>query len=176
MHYSPNRCEFHIKHDHIEHIPGSAEDVNTHRLYDEVIESIDDQLCQGYKCHFNAITDDSATGQRRVTYEDIYNRMVKLKKELFEFRPNDMISVRVWLNEKLPRENYTIFNGTGYPIAYMFTNDHSAGPIQQWLIFLCDSYSFIIQQITIDYSILEVNAIQSVYPNTMIYYCAFYVL
>ncbi|KAI9247952.1 hypothetical protein BDA99DRAFT_564922 [Phascolomyces articulosus] len=58
----------------------------------------------------------------------------------------------------------------------MFTNDHSAGPIQQWLIFLCDNCSFVIQQMTIDCSILEVNAIQSVYLNAMIYYCAFHVL
>ncbi|KAI9248325.1 hypothetical protein BDA99DRAFT_417600, partial [Phascolomyces articulosus] len=26
--------------------------------------------------------------------------------------------------------------GTGYPIAYMFTNNHSSPPIQQWLLFL----------------------------------------
>ncbi|KAG2216143.1 hypothetical protein INT45_002564 [Circinella minor] len=58
----------------------------------------------------------------------------------------------------------------------MFPNNHSVGPIRQWLYFLHDTCSMTIQQMTIDCSIPEVNAIQNVFPAARIHYCAFHVV
>ena len=66
--------------------------------------------------------------------------------------------------------------GTGYPNAYMFTNNHSAGPLKEWLAFLRDQCGLMIEQMTIDCSIAEVNAIDAVFPAASIHYCAFHVV
>ena len=62
------------------------------------------------------------------------------------------------------------------PVAYMFTNDQSAQLIGEWLHFLHDTCGLVIENLTIDYSIPKVNAINLVYPNAIIHYCAFHVL
>ena len=71
------------------------------------------------------------------------------------------------------KDSYT---GTGYPNAYMFTNNHSAGPIKEWLSFLCDQYGLLVEHITIDCCIAEVNAINAVFSMASIHYCAFHVI
>ncbi|KAI9494857.1 hypothetical protein BDB00DRAFT_870856 [Zychaea mexicana] len=45
-------------------------------------------------------------GQRKLNYEDVYNMWTK----------NDLLSARVWLDERLPTENNIIFRGN--PIGY----------------------------------------------------------
>lgn len=71
------------------------------------------------------------------------------------------------------RDSYT---GTGYPSAYMFTNNHSAGPIKEWLSFLRDRCGLSVEQMTIDCCVAEVNAIDAVFPTASIHYCAFHVI
>jgi hypothetical protein len=66
--------------------------------------------------------------------------------------------------------------GTGYPVAYMVTNDHSVGPIMQWLGFLRQQAVFRPSYITIDFSLPEVNAIKQNFPGKIIHYCAFHVI
>lgn len=65
--------------------------------------------------------------------------------------------------------------GQGYPVAYMFTNDHSVGPLVQWLAFLKSNANMNPTQMTIDCSIPEVNAIKATFPNVAIRFCAFHV-
>ncbi|OAD71954.1 hypothetical protein PHYBLDRAFT_169866 [Phycomyces blakesleeanus NRRL 1555(-)] len=66
--------------------------------------------------------------------------------------------------------------GKGSPVAYMITNDHSVGPINQWLIHLCEKSCFTPLYIIIDYNIIEVNAITAALPQTIIHFCKFHVL
>ncbi|KAG2207871.1 hypothetical protein INT45_009799 [Circinella minor] len=66
--------------------------------------------------------------------------------------------------------------GVGQPIAYMFTNDQSAYPIGEWLRFLREMCGLTIENLTIDCSIPEVNAMHLIYPDANIHYCAFHVL
>ena len=85
------------------------------------------------------------------------------------------------VTDRLTDIMYTIvtrdpYTGCGYPVAYMFTNDLSSGPIHQWLEFLRNTYGMDIVQMTIDCSIPEVNAIQAQFPGVGIHYCAFHVL
>ncbi|KAI9248324.1 hypothetical protein BDA99DRAFT_446284, partial [Phascolomyces articulosus] len=86
-------------------------------LTTEVVQSIKRQLSEGRNCRdirmtilrqLDSVVGDSNTGQRRVHYEDVYNIMNKLKKDLYEFNQNDMLSVQIWLEEKLPQDNYII--------------------------------------------------------------------
>ncbi|KAI7846536.1 hypothetical protein BDC45DRAFT_542800, partial [Circinella umbellata] len=193
---------------------------------------IREQLRDGRNCHeirmallrqFESVTDNSNNGQRKLTYNDVYNQLKQLKYDLFQFDDDDMRSVQIWLNERLRSDNYTIFNGdpsrytthnniysfgflsptqlhffqqarsvcmdatynittnvndimytivtrdpstgTGYPNAYMFMNNHSAGPLKEWLAFLRDQCGLMIEQMTIDCSIAEVNAIDAVFQQ-----------
>ena len=71
------------------------------------------------------------------------------------------------------KDSYT---GTGYPNAYMFTNNHSAGPIKEWLSFLHDQCGLLVEHMTIDCCIVEVNTIDAVFPMASIHYCAFHVI
>lgn len=66
--------------------------------------------------------------------------------------------------------------GRGFPCAYMVTNDHSLGPIVQWLQFL-KSKGLIVDplQFTIDCSDAETNAINNIFPGCAIQYCLFHV-
>ncbi|OAD76747.1 hypothetical protein PHYBLDRAFT_142256 [Phycomyces blakesleeanus NRRL 1555(-)] len=64
----------------------------------------------------------------------------------------------------------------GSPVAYMITNDHSVGPINQWLVHLYEKSCFTPLYITIDCSIAEVNAITAALPQTIIHFCKFHVL
>lgn len=66
--------------------------------------------------------------------------------------------------------------GTGYPVAFMVTNDQTVGPINQWLVHLRDACNLSATFITIDCCIAEVNAIKAALPNTGIHYCAFHVM
>jgi hypothetical protein len=66
--------------------------------------------------------------------------------------------------------------GRGFPCGYMVTNDHSLGPIVQWLQFLKEE-SVIVNplQFTIDCSDSETNAINNIFPDCSIQYCLFHV-
>lgn len=64
----------------------------------------------------------------------------------------------------------------GHPVAYMVTNDHSIGPIVQWLTFWKENNLIVNPaQITIDRSESETNAIKAVFPDCGIQYCLFHV-
>lgn len=66
--------------------------------------------------------------------------------------------------------------GTGYPVAFMVTNDQTVGPVNQWLVHLRDTCNLSATFITIDCCIAEVNAIKAALPETGIHYCGFHVL
>ncbi|SAL97852.1 hypothetical protein [Absidia glauca] len=66
--------------------------------------------------------------------------------------------------------------GQGYPVAYMLTNDHTVGPLVQWLGFLKSNAGMNPSQITIDCSIPEVNAIKATFSGVVIRFCAFHVV
>ncbi|KAI9243003.1 hypothetical protein BDA99DRAFT_544673, partial [Phascolomyces articulosus] len=100
---SPDQCEFHMKHD----IQSIFLEVLKMLIHKDYMTKLWNLLMTNYAKDITAVL---------FAYLFCDNLMQLLmivqllKKELFEFHPNDMISVRVWLNEKLPRENYTIFN------------------------------------------------------------------
>ncbi|OAD73349.1 hypothetical protein PHYBLDRAFT_145746 [Phycomyces blakesleeanus NRRL 1555(-)] len=54
--------------------------------------------------------------------------------------------------------------GKGFPVAYMVTNNQTAIPIKLWLDHLRIKSSFVPMNITIDRSIMEVNAIKEALP------------
>ncbi|KAG2211417.1 hypothetical protein INT45_013278 [Circinella minor] len=242
--YVPQRTErTGQKKNHDHYRPGDYRDRRTLKLTGITLEKIREQLRDGRNCReirmallrqFESVTDNSNNGQRKLTYNDVYNQLKQLKYDLFQFDDNDMRSVQIWLNERLRSDNYTIFNGdpsrytthndiysfgflsptqlhflqqarsvcidvtynittnvndimytivtrdlstgTGYPNAFMFTNNHFAGPLKEWLAFLRDQYGLMIEQMTIDCSITEVNTIDAVFPAASIHYCAFYVV
>ncbi|OAD75183.1 hypothetical protein PHYBLDRAFT_166938 [Phycomyces blakesleeanus NRRL 1555(-)] len=66
--------------------------------------------------------------------------------------------------------------GKGFPVAYMVTNNQTAIPIKLWLDHLRIKSSFVPMNITIDCSIMEVNAIKEALPHATIHYCDFHVL
>ncbi|OAD81103.1 hypothetical protein PHYBLDRAFT_161737 [Phycomyces blakesleeanus NRRL 1555(-)] len=61
--------------------------------------------------------------------------------------------------------------GKGFPVAYMVTNNQTAMPIKLWLDHLRIKSSFVPMNITIDCSIMEVNAIKEALPHATIHYC-----
>lgn len=64
----------------------------------------------------------------------------------------------------------------GHPVAYMITNDHTLGPVTQWLRHLKDNGLMVDpKQITIDCSDAETTAIKNVFPGCEIQYCLFHV-
>lgn len=64
----------------------------------------------------------------------------------------------------------------GVPCGYMITNDHSLGPIVQWLQHLKDNNLIVDpKQFTIDRSTAETNAIDTIFPGCQIQYCPFHV-
>ncbi|GAA5817499.1 hypothetical protein MFLAVUS_011047 [Mucor flavus] len=66
--------------------------------------------------------------------------------------------------------------GTGCPVAFMFTENHSMYPIKEFLMFVRLSIGLqAIRKIIIDISATEYNAIQAVYPNSTIQGCLFHV-
>lgn len=68
--------------------------------------------------------------------------------------------------------------GRGWPVAYMITNDHSTGPIVEWLQHLRDSRLLVDpEQFTIDCCQAEVNAITNTFDaeTTRIQFCIFHV-
>ncbi|OAD67740.1 hypothetical protein PHYBLDRAFT_151266 [Phycomyces blakesleeanus NRRL 1555(-)] len=66
--------------------------------------------------------------------------------------------------------------GKGFPVAYMVTNNQTAIPIKLWLDHLRIKSSFVLMNITIDCSIMEVNAIKEALPHATNHYCDFHVL
>ncbi|OAD72396.1 hypothetical protein PHYBLDRAFT_169527 [Phycomyces blakesleeanus NRRL 1555(-)] len=64
----------------------------------------------------------------------------------------------------------------GFPCAYMLTNDHSLGPIVQWLKHLKDNQLVVNpRQFTINCSDTETNALMTIFPGCQIQYCLFHV-
>ncbi|KAI9487852.1 MAG: hypothetical protein EXX96DRAFT_615602 [Benjaminiella poitrasii] len=115
--------------------------------------------------------------ERKVNYFDIYNIMKQINKVLYLLNSDDLQSVNIWINEKLPSKGYLIFRGNlqsyssndrdddlgrGFPCGYTITNDHSV----QWLQFLKESNLIVNPlQFTIDCSDAETNAINNVFPE-----------
>ncbi|OAD79353.1 hypothetical protein PHYBLDRAFT_162427 [Phycomyces blakesleeanus NRRL 1555(-)] len=56
--------------------------------------------------------------------------------------------------------------GKGFPVAYIVTNNQTAISIKLWLDHLCIKSSFVPMNITIDCSIIEVNAIKEALSHT----------
>ncbi|OAD68351.1 hypothetical protein PHYBLDRAFT_68897 [Phycomyces blakesleeanus NRRL 1555(-)] len=82
-------------------------------------------------------------------------------------RSDDILYTIVIRNEELDR---------GFPCAYMLTNDHSLGPIVQWLKHLKDNQLVVNPwQFTIDCSDAETNALMTIFPGCQIQYCLFHV-
>lgn len=66
--------------------------------------------------------------------------------------------------------------GRGFPCGYMITNEHSLGPIVQWLQFLKNKGLIVDPlQFTIDCSDSETSAINNIFPGCSIQYCLFHV-
>ncbi|KAG1138593.1 hypothetical protein G6F37_010815 [Rhizopus arrhizus] len=66
--------------------------------------------------------------------------------------------------------------GTGCPVAYMFTEDHSMYPIKEFPMFVRVAIGLqVIRKITIDVSATEYRAIQAVYPTATVQWCLFHV-
>ncbi|GAA5803434.1 hypothetical protein HPULCUR_008916 [Helicostylum pulchrum] len=66
------------------------------------------------------------------------------------------------------------WTGTGCPVAFFFTTDHSMLPVKHFLYFLRYTVHFSsLKKITIDISTAERNAINSVYPEVVIQWCIF---
>lgn len=66
--------------------------------------------------------------------------------------------------------------GTGCPVAYMFTEDHSMAPITVSLSFIKNKIGLLnIKKNTIDVSATEHAAISAVYPEATIQWCLFHV-
>ncbi|ORE11114.1 hypothetical protein BCV72DRAFT_328559, partial [Rhizopus microsporus var. microsporus] len=57
------------------------------------------------------------------------------------------------------------FTGTGCPAAFCSTKNHSARPIIKFLSFVKSQGHVDAQEITMDVSSVELNAIQTVYPE-----------
>ncbi|CEP13527.1 hypothetical protein [Parasitella parasitica] len=66
--------------------------------------------------------------------------------------------------------------GTGCPVAYMFTKDHSMASIAAFLSFVKHDIGAVsLEKITIDISATEHAAINAVYPEATIQWCLFHV-
>lgn len=66
--------------------------------------------------------------------------------------------------------------GTGCPVAFFFTKDHSMLPVRDFLYFLRFTVGFnTLKKITIDMSSAELNAINTVYPGVVVQWCLFHV-
>ncbi|OAD80242.1 hypothetical protein PHYBLDRAFT_140246 [Phycomyces blakesleeanus NRRL 1555(-)] len=82
-------------------------------------------------------------------------------------KSNDILYTIVIRDEELDR---------GFPCAYMLTNDHSLGPIIQWLKHLKVNQLVVNpQQFTTDCSDAETNALMAIFPGCQIQYCLFHV-
>ncbi|OAD70939.1 hypothetical protein PHYBLDRAFT_148157 [Phycomyces blakesleeanus NRRL 1555(-)] len=82
-------------------------------------------------------------------------------------RLDDILYTIVICDEELDR---------GFPCAYMLTNDHSLGPIVQWLKHLKDNQLIVNPwQFTIDCSDAETNVLMAIFPGCQIQYCLFHV-
>ncbi|CEP20073.1 hypothetical protein [Parasitella parasitica] len=67
-------------------------------------------------------------------------------------------------------------SGTGCPVAYMFTNDHSMAAVAVFLRFVKQDIGVAsLEKITIDVSATEHAAITAVYPEATIQWCLFHV-
>ncbi|OAD77249.1 hypothetical protein PHYBLDRAFT_164161 [Phycomyces blakesleeanus NRRL 1555(-)] len=75
-------------------------------------------------------------------------------------RSDDILYTIVIRDEELDR---------GFPCAYMLTNDHSLGPIVQWLKHLKDN------QLIVNPHNAETNALAAIFPGCQIQYCLFHV-
>lgn len=66
--------------------------------------------------------------------------------------------------------------GTGCPVAFFFSTDHSMVPIKDFLYFLRFQVGYRnLKKITIDMSAAEHNAISAVYPGVDVQWCLFHV-
>lgn len=66
--------------------------------------------------------------------------------------------------------------GTGCPVAFFFTKDHSMLPIRNFLFFLRYTVGFVgFEKIIIDESTAELNAINAVFPGVGVQWCLFQV-
>lgn len=65
--------------------------------------------------------------------------------------------------------------GTGCPVAFCFTTDHSTAPLLEFLTFLKNNGCSNVQKITIDVSNVELNAINAVFPQAQVQWCLFHV-
>ncbi|OAD76005.1 hypothetical protein PHYBLDRAFT_165979 [Phycomyces blakesleeanus NRRL 1555(-)] len=186
---NPNVVTFCQTKAHVNHVPGDWDEVRTLSLPSEAIKIIEDQLKSGSSCRSTRISvlkqiDSWGVGVRKPNYEEIYNRMRKMTTLLYMFASGENASISIWLNVKLAEQNYCIFeinlsvynDGKGFPVAYMVTNDQTAIPIKLWLDHLRIKSSFIPMNITIDCSIMKVNAIKEALPHATIHYCDFHVL
>ncbi|KAL0087492.1 hypothetical protein J3Q64DRAFT_1885443 [Phycomyces blakesleeanus] len=115
----------------------------------------------------------------KINYFDIYNKILaqsKIKAAAafcmdatysITQRLDDILYTIVICDEELDR---------GFPCAYMLTNDHSLGPIVQWLKHLKDNQLIVNPwQFTIDCSDAETNVLMAIFPGCQIQYCLFHV-
>ncbi|OAD66371.1 hypothetical protein PHYBLDRAFT_175181 [Phycomyces blakesleeanus NRRL 1555(-)] len=186
--------------DHTNHVPGDASEIRTLPLPSEVIKIIEDQLKGGSTCRNTRISvlkqiEEWGVGIRKPNYEDIYNRMRKMKNLLYKFHPDENKSLDIWMHEKLPSQNYCIF--TGNLSAYSNNAQNFAfefqSPSQMMLMRISQSFclnathNISARNIEILYSLVprhpdtgkgiaEVNAITAALPQTIIHFCEFHVL
>ncbi|OAD68519.1 hypothetical protein PHYBLDRAFT_172945 [Phycomyces blakesleeanus NRRL 1555(-)] len=186
--------------DHINHVPGNASEIRTLPLPSEVIKIIEDQLKGGSTCRNTRISvlqqiKEWGVGIRKPNYEDIYNRIRKIKNLLYRFHSDENKSLDIWMHEKLSSQNYCIF--TGNLSVYSNNAQHFAfgfqSPSQMMLMRISQSfcldathnisarnieilYSLVTQHPDTGKGIAENNAITAALSQTIIHFCKFHVL
>jgi hypothetical protein len=66
--------------------------------------------------------------------------------------------------------------GKGVPVGYLLTNDQSVAPVLEWLKFFRDNCSMQLEQVTVDCSIPEADAIRATFGgNCRIQLCFLHV-
>ncbi|OBZ80315.1 hypothetical protein A0J61_11636, partial [Choanephora cucurbitarum] len=146
-----------LEKDHANHVPGDVlDDIRTLPLAKQSLHEILQQLKHSSKSPrqiridmLKAADSFGHASQRKVNYHDIWNLMNKVDKELYHFHKDHMqnrmksatsfcLDSTHGISSNIADVLYTSIIrddtiGRGWPVAYMITNDHSVGPIVEWL-------------------------------------------
>ncbi|KAL1927699.1 hypothetical protein VTP01DRAFT_3520 [Rhizomucor pusillus] len=145
------------------HRPGTIEDVQHLPCPEDLTAEIAEELQKNYPAAKireylqEKHADEPATSRAaNIHAGDKNNLKYKLTMQQIRREQDDLIS---GLGLVVVREQWT---GSGIPVAYLFTNDHSAEPLKEWLYELRDR-RLIPAKITIDVSLSEGNALEHVF-------------
>ncbi|OAD68589.1 hypothetical protein PHYBLDRAFT_63502 [Phycomyces blakesleeanus NRRL 1555(-)] len=136
----PEWYEITLTKDHTEHTPGDVhKDIHTLPLAKKYLHELSQQLEQSSKSAsqiridmLRAIDRYRRNSECKVNYYDIWNLMNKINKTLYHFDKDEMISFMIWINEKLPAMNFSIFKAnTSYSPSLNVFACGFMSPIQQ---------------------------------------------